>query len=215
MEKELVARNGDKTRKNIMDTAEALILEQGFSASSIDRIIDRAGITKGTFFYHFPSKTDLAQALVERFARRDIHQLTSKMEAAEAETDDPVHQLLSFIGQFATLADEWTAPYPGCLFATFCCEAGLFEDRTLVVMRDSMLTWRARIAEKLRVAVAKTPPRAPVDLDSLADAITVVFEGAFIVSRTLNDPKTVSQQLRHLQTYLRLLFAVEAEAKAA
>lgn len=210
-----MARNGDKTRKTIMDTAEALILEQGFSASSIDRIIERAGITKGTFFYHFPTKTDLAQALVERFAHRDLHQLNSKMEAAEEATDDPARQILVFLGQFEALAAEWTQPYPGCLFATFCCEAGVFEDRTLVVMRDTMLTWRARLAEKLRAAADRTPPRLPVDLESLADAITVVFEGAFIVSRTLDDPRTVAQQLRHLQTYLRLLFGLEGEAQAA
>ena len=210
-----MARNGDKTRKTIMDTAEALILEQGFSGSSIDRIIDRAGIPKGTFFYHFPSKPDLAQALVERFARRDLHQLTSKMEAAEQQTEDPARQLIVFLAQFEALADEWTAPYPGCLFATFCCESGLFEDRTLAVMRETMLTWRSRIAAKLRAAAASTPPRAPVDVDSLADSITVVFEGSFIVSRTLNDPKTVARQLRHLQTYLRLLFGLEADTRPA
>ncbi len=130
------------------------------------------------------------------------------MEAAEQPTEDPVRQLIAFLAQFESLADEWTAPYPGCLFATFCCESGLFEARTLAVMRETMLTWRSRIADKLRAAASDTPPRALVDLDSLADAITVVFEGSFIVSRTLNDPKTVAQQLRHLQTYLRLLFGI-------
>lgn len=208
-------RNGDKTRKKIMDTAEGLIMEQGFSASSIEQIIAGAGITKGTFFYHFPTKNDLAQALVERYARRDNRHLTEKMAAAEEATDDPARQLLAFIEQFIEIADGWTTPFPGCLFASFCYEAGLFEDRTHVVMRDSMLAWRARIADKLRAAAALRPPRLPVDVDSLADAVTVVFEGAFIVSRTLDDPKTVARQLRHLHGYLSLLFGLEAEAKAA
>jgi len=210
-----VARNGDKTRKKIMDAAETLIMEQGFSASSIEQIIAGAEITKGTFFYHFPTKNDLAQALVERYARRDNRHLTEKMAVAEEATADPAHQLLVFLEQFIAIADDWTTPYPGCLFASFCYEAGLFEDRTHVVMRDSMLSWRARIADKLRAAVAATPPRLPVDIDSLADTITVVFEGAFIVSRTLDDPKTVARQLRHLHGYLRLLFALEGEAQAA
>ena len=210
-----MARNGDKTRKSIMDTAETLIMGHGFSATSIEQIIAGVGITKGTFFYHFPTKSDLAQALVERYARRDDQHLTEKMAAAEAATDDPARQLVVFLEQFIEIADGWTSPYPGCLFASFCYEAGLFEDRTHVVMRDSMLAWRARVAEKLRAAAALTPPRLPVDIDSLADAITVVFEGAFIVSRTLDDPKTVARQLRHLQGYVRLLFGLEAEAKAA
>jgi TetR/AcrR family transcriptional repressor of nem operon len=207
-----VARNGEKTHKAIMDAAEELIMAQGYSATAIDQIIARAGITKGTFFYHFPTKVDLAHELAERYARRDTRQLAGKMEAAEQATPDPALQLLLFLEQFIDIAERWTTPYPGCLFASFCYEAGLFEDRTTELMRDSMLVWRTRIADKLRAAAARTEPRLPVDADSLADAVTVVFEGAFIVSRTLDDARIVAQQLRHLQNYLRLLFGLETAA---
>lgn len=211
-----MARNGDKTREAIMDAAETLIMERGYSATSVDQIFPRAGITKGTFFYHFPTKTDLAHALAERYAHRDIRQLTDKMAAAEALSDDPARQLLLFLEQFAEIADQWTVPYPGCLFASFCYEAGLFEERTMAVMRESILTWRDRIAAKLREAAGRTPPRLAFDADSLADAVTVVFEGAFILSRTLDDARIVSQQLRHLQAYLRLQFGLEqAEVRTA
>jgi TetR/AcrR family transcriptional repressor of nem operon len=208
-----VARNGERTHKAIMDAAEELIMAQGYSATAIDQIIARAGITKGTFFYHFPTKADLAHELAERYARRDTRQLAGKMEAAEQATPDPALQLLLFLEQFIDIAEQWTTPYPGCLFASFCYEAGLFEDRTTEVMRDSMLVWRTRIADKLRAAAAaRSEPRLPVDADSLADAVTVVFEGAFIVSRTLDDARIVAQQLRHLQNYLRLLFGLEDAA---
>lgn len=204
-----MARKGEKTRKSIMDSAEALIMEQGYSATSIDQILAGAGITKGSFFYYFPTKIDLAHALAERYAERDIQHLTTTMQAAEAATDDPARQLLVFIELFAEIADQWTTPYPGCLFASFCYEAGLFEDRTMAVMRDAILAWRGRIAEKLRAAAARTPPRLAFDADSLADAVMVVFEGAFILSRTLDDARIVAQQLRHLQDYLRLQFGLE------
>ena len=86
----------------------------------------------------------------------------------------------------------------------------------MAVMRESILTWRDRIADKLREASARTPPRLAFDADSLADAVTVVFEGAFILSRTLDDAGIVAQQLRHLQAYLRLQFGLEqAEVRTA
>jgi TetR/AcrR family transcriptional repressor of nem operon len=53
-----VARNGARTRTAIMDAAQGLILQQGFAATSIDEIIERTGVTKGAFFYHFKSKSD-------------------------------------------------------------------------------------------------------------------------------------------------------------
>src|SRR5690606_1200290 len=59
------------TRTTIMNVAEALVYEQGFSATSIDAVIQKAGVTKGAFFHHFKSKAALGLALVERFAERD------------------------------------------------------------------------------------------------------------------------------------------------
>ncbi|MBB3230227.1 hypothetical protein FHR97_001061 [Halomonas stenophila] len=70
-----------------------------------------------------------------------------------------------------------------------------------------MGTWRSRLGEQLRRVAERYPPRLEVDLESLADAITVVFEGAFIVSRTYREPAVVAQQLRHYRNYLDLLFS--------
>ena len=36
--------------------------------------------------------------------------------------------------------------------------------------------------------------------------LTVVFEGAFILSRSFKEPKIFAEQLRHYRDYLRLLF---------
>ena len=92
-------RDGSTTRTAIMDAAEGLILETGFAATSVDRVIERAGITKGTFFYHFNSKAALAQALVERYAALDLGNLDDKMTRAEKLARDPVQQLLLFVGR--------------------------------------------------------------------------------------------------------------------
>jgi hypothetical protein len=36
--------------------------------------------------------------------------------------------------------------------------------------------------------------------------ITVIFEGAFILSKTLGSPAVVARQLRHFRNYLELLY---------
>jgi TetR/AcrR family transcriptional repressor of nem operon len=86
-------------------------------------------------------------------------------------------------------------------------ESGQFTPETMEIVARTVLTWRARLTTKLREVVAAHPPRLEVDLESLADLATVIFEGAFVVSRTLKDARTFSQQLRHLRTYIELLFA--------
>lgn len=210
-----MARDGSKTHTKIMDAAERLILEQGFGGTSIDRVIEDAGITKGTFFYHFKSKSDLAYALVERYARLDVDHLEENMRLAESRSDDPLEQLLVFVRLFEDSAEELTAPYPGCLFGSYCYEAGLFDETTLRVIQDTMLTWRGRLGAKLAEVAKRYPPRRPVDLDVLADMIVVVFEGAFILSRTLKEPKVLMAQAGNYRTYLELLFTPDAVPKKA
>jgi TetR/AcrR family transcriptional repressor of nem operon len=63
------------------------------------------------------------------------------------------------------------------------------------------------LGAKLREVAERYPPRMDVDFDSLADALTVVFEGAFIVSKTYREASVVAEQLRHYRNYLELLFS--------
>jgi TetR/AcrR family transcriptional regulator, transcriptional repressor for nem operon len=204
-----LARSGSDTRTAIMDAAEALILEQGFAATAIDRVIERAGITKGTFFYHFKSKAELAYALVERYAALDAEHLERNLARAERLGRDPLQQVLIFVGLFREEAAELTEPYPGCLFASYCYEAQLFDERTLGIGRDAMRRWRERFGTKLAQVTERHPPRLPTTGDSLADTILTIFEGAFILSRTLNEPQVVADQLGHYRNYLELLFSPE------
>jgi TetR/AcrR family transcriptional regulator, transcriptional repressor for nem operon len=197
---------GEATRTAIMDAAEALILEQGFAATSVDRIIRRAGVTKGTFFYHFDTKQALAHALVERFSRLDLGLLEDKLAAVEAAHEDPLEQLLAFVDAFIADAEALTEPEPGCLFASYCYEAGLFDADTLDVIERTYLRWRERLGEKLGAVAKRHPPREPVSLRGLADMMTVVLEGAFVVSKTLGERGTVAEHLGHYRRYLTLLF---------
>ena len=195
------------TRTRLLDAAEALVNRQGFAASSVEQIIEEAGVTKGTFFYHFKTKNDLARALIDRFAAGDQEVLRSSMGRAEKLADDPLQQLLVFVGLLIETAEQLDdTPEPGCLFATYCFEAGLFDDETKQVIRDAMMNWRAVVGEKLRAAAARHPPKREFDADGLADMITVLFEGAFVVSRTLGGGNVFVEQLRQYRTLLQLLF---------
>lgn len=54
-------------REELMDAAQALFLEKGFSASSVDEIVKIADVAKGTFYLHFKTKEDVLLALQARF----------------------------------------------------------------------------------------------------------------------------------------------------
>jgi TetR/AcrR family transcriptional repressor of nem operon len=199
-------RDGVATRGKILDAAQSLVLERGYVGMTVDHVLDAVGITKGAFFHHFKSKDELARALLERYAERDERLYRETRERAEKLSDDPLQQLLLFIGLFQEMFEGLTEPYPGCLFASYVYELQQFGEDTQNLIRNSFLKWRELLQEKFEAAARRYPPRIEVDAASLADAFTVVLEGAFITSKALNEPKLVSEQLRHFRNYVDLLF---------
>ncbi len=56
-------------RKNeIMDAAEALFRQKGYEAATISDLVERLGIARGLIYYHFKSKEDILDAMLERAA---------------------------------------------------------------------------------------------------------------------------------------------------
>jgi TetR/AcrR family transcriptional repressor of nem operon len=200
-------RDGTATRTRILDSAQTLVLQQGYAGTSVDDVIEAAGTTKGGFFHHFPSKQDLARALVERYAAEDSAVLDELFARAERMSRDPLQQLLLFVALQEESAEELAQEDPGCLFASFCYERDLFDLATRDVIADSLREWRERTRAKLDEVAERYPPRIPVDLDALADQGVALYEGAYVLSRALGEPDILKGQLRHFRTYLELLFA--------
>jgi AcrR family transcriptional regulator len=55
----------EATRQKLYEAAVTLIAEQGFSATTVDEIAERAGVAKGTVYYNFGGKDELYAALME------------------------------------------------------------------------------------------------------------------------------------------------------
>src|SRR5450432_3750642 len=55
-----------ETRRKLLETALELIWESSYGAVSVDDICEKAGVNKGSFYYAFKSKSDLAVAAYER-----------------------------------------------------------------------------------------------------------------------------------------------------
>lgn len=197
-------RNAASTRSSILEAAQDLVLQHGFSATTVDAVIGVAGISKGAFFHHFPSKQALGRSLLERYAAADIEMLEAFMVRAEAETDDPARQLLSFIRAFEDASDELFSE-PGCLFVSFVYEQAHDRPEANEIIGNNIELWRRRLGEKLSQALAERSPSVKTDVESVADLMFTVFEGSFILARATGDPSHVRRQLGHYRRYLELL----------
>jgi AcrR family transcriptional regulator len=59
------AAQAERTRQQILETAQRLFAELGYDATSLQMIADELGLTKAAVYYHFPAKIDILHAAMQ------------------------------------------------------------------------------------------------------------------------------------------------------
>lgn len=95
---------GTRTRAKLLEAAETVFAEAGYSDASIVRITETAGVAQGTFYLYFSSKLEIFEELVEDLNRRVRHAMT---EASAGATTRIESERAGFRGFF-----EFTAAHP-------------------------------------------------------------------------------------------------------
>src|SRR5690606_227101 len=62
-------RQREETHRRLFETALDLFRRDGIEAASIEEIANRAGVSRGTFYFHFPTKDDV---LLELIAEKEV-----------------------------------------------------------------------------------------------------------------------------------------------
>jgi AcrR family transcriptional regulator len=79
------AERREQTRQELLSAAEACFASQGFHASSVDQVAERAGYTKGAVYSNFASKEDLFFAVYERRVEQVLEEVVPGLRQAGAE----------------------------------------------------------------------------------------------------------------------------------
>lgn len=197
---------GERTRARLLDLAYEAIVEKGFAATSIEELVEAAGITKSGFFYHFKDKNDLARQLFDRFLDEDEGIIDTLESRAKELSDDPLQSLLIFLNLYAQLMDDMETLHPGCLVASITYQERMFDAAVKQMNVDYLLRMRTRFARWFTEIAATRPPRAEFDPETLADHLTVVVEGAIITAKALKEPALMGRQTRLFRNHIKLLF---------
>ena len=111
-------RNSTATRSKLLDAARDVIRTKGYAATTVDDICAAAGVTKGGFFHHFPSKEQLGIAAIEQFGAAASAIFASAPYASEP---DPRDRVLGYV-DFRMPDLDWKSSRPklSSWYAQFC-----------------------------------------------------------------------------------------------
>lgn len=199
-------RRGGDTRERILDTAEAAVLDKGFAGTSIEELIAAVGITKSGFFYHFRDKGELAHALLARYIERENDLFGDLFRRADELNEDPLHGFLVALRMMAELMADLPNGHPGCLVASYCYQDRQFDKTVRELNAAALLGWRERFRERLELIAARYPPRIAVNLDDLADMLSVIADGGIILSKVVKDKDALPRQILLYRDFVRLVF---------
>ncbi|WP_313071558.1 TetR/AcrR family transcriptional regulator [Lacrimispora sp.] len=75
-----IIKNPEERKNEILDAADKLFTQKGFDGTSTNDILEAVGIARGTLYYHFKSKEDIMDSLIDRYSTSI---LTRAKEVAE------------------------------------------------------------------------------------------------------------------------------------
>lgn len=162
-----------ETRNQLLDAAEKVFFEKGFSHASLNDVARAADLTRGAVYWHFKNKADLFEALIER-VRLPIETLGDC--GAGEDHPDPLGRLREFATQ--ALRETVVNPRRRRVFTILFHKFEFNEEAQAVEVRQqaAFMDCVQRVESSLQSAVDKG--QLPEGLDTLRAAIA--FRAFFI-----------------------------------
>ena len=167
------------TRQRLIDTAHDLFYCEGFHCVGLDRILKEVGVTKSTFYNHFPSKDDLVLEVLrwhDRWWQDTFRQMLRRHGG-----DTPRGQLLAVPDALAELF--CTDQFNGCIFVNVAVEFPLPHDPAHALAAEHKASMEDILRELAGYAGAS-------DAKALAEELALVMEGTYVTRQVSQRPET-------------------------
>lgn len=171
----------------ILDAAERRVRRGGFKAASFRDVAADVGIKSASVHYHFPQKTDLGQAVVERYADRVL----AALGAADNPAESPETRLQRLIGVYENGLKQDDAV---CLCAILGAAIKDLPDEVADTVRSfyrQLLGWTEQALEH--------GPTSAIQASRIISAL----QGAMILAITLDEPGHISNVGKALRDEFR------------
>ncbi|MCU7813005.1 MAG: TetR/AcrR family transcriptional regulator [Candidatus Thiodiazotropha sp. (ex Notomyrtea botanica)] len=178
------------TKDRILATARELFHGRSYADVGIKEICTLANVQKGSFYHFFPSKQDLAMAVID-----DMSDDWAQGFVAEAfdEALPPIERLdymVDAIYYWQKAAKSAEGRMPGCLFGNLALEVST-RDEVLRARLNAVFDKASASFHKALEQAVELGEMPPLDTAATATAMLAYLEGVILLAKTRNDPEVV------------------------
>lgn len=178
------------TREKIVAAADRLIYERGFDFTSFADIASVVGISRGNFYYHFKTKDEILEAVIERRIRDRSEMLGGWVEAGHS----PKQCVANFI-RILLMNNQKIRSY-GCPVGTLFLELSKLGHPGESGARDLFDLFRVWLARRFKEMGRKE------DADALAMHILARSQGAATLANAYPDELFLEQEVQQMLAWL-------------
>ncbi len=178
------------TRQRILSTARELFHANNYADIGIKQICDAAQVQKGSFYHFFPSKRDLALAVIEDMADDWAHGFVHEAFDQALPPMERLDYLIDAAYYWQKAAKDIEGRMPGCLFGNLVLELSTRDDVLRAKLSAVFDKTRLRFEETLQQAV-ETGALAPLDTNLTAQAMLAYLEGMILLAKSRNEPELI------------------------
>jgi TetR/AcrR family transcriptional repressor of nem operon len=174
--------------------ASELIAERGIAETSLDDVIERAGVSKSQLYHYFNDRAALLRAVVEHNTDGVIGYL--------GEVDHSWTALRAWLDSMVELQVERRA-CGGCPVGSLVPQLAETDEQAREALAASFARWEALLSDALRSMQArgKLDPRA--DPDDLTTATMAAIQGGLLLTQARRDPRQLAIALEAAYAHLR------------
>lgn len=194
-------RNLEKSRQEILDVAFFEIFTRGFQGVSIDDIVKKTSLTKGAFYYHFPTKLDLGYALVEDvISPMIIERWISPLDNYKNPLQGVLKQMKLLIGEADPKHLKWGCPLNNLVQEMSPVDAG-FRKR----LQTALNLWIDELEKHFIRAKKDGYLRKDINTHQAAQFVVMSHEGFYGLLKGLDDPGAFRALYDSLKQYFQVL----------
>jgi TetR/AcrR family transcriptional repressor of nem operon len=180
------------TRQRIITAAQELIYTRSYNEVGVQEICDHANVKKGSFYHFFPSKRDLALAVLDQSQTFMHETIINKSFLDDIPPLARIERFFTTIYEFHKQVKENTGSVFGCPFGNFGSEMST-QDEDIRSKVDNILSTSERPFEKALAEAVERGDLPAIDTAATARAIFAYVEGIMLYAKTCNDPELIRE----------------------
>ena len=168
-------KKGEESRQRLIECAAELFWKNGYSATGISEILKQTGLPKGSFYFYFKSKDDLATAVTEYYQKILLEQFRSSSQGNDWESF--IKEIFDYLFRRAT-----GQTFAGCPYAVMGMETALSKPAVASVFMEGLNKFE-QIFQEVLLYSGLSPDHAKI----LSQRMLSIYQGYLLLGRINNN----------------------------